>query len=302
MENTKKVNQKELIELRQELNALKSLVRGQSSSSSSNMHPSCRGSRPRRSDTCNTRDAPQHKYEHPYYATKPLQGSFVPWGASSASIFTPGQSCKYRTNQQKFISNASTTSSSFNAQASSSKCGNDKEERPIKRPKTVNAVDEGSSMKFSEGDILVAAVHDAGDTTNEGESESSFTIAQPLLEHTYNQKGKQPAIVAAASMQDNTDDKANNHAPEAKDEQDREAQTSLPVSIKPLKVLIWECKITDATTSEFLVTVNALINSGAVLVLISEKVVSCLGLQRHPLPRPMSITTATLAIPRTMNT
>ncbi|KAJ3561343.1 hypothetical protein NP233_g10249 [Leucocoprinus birnbaumii] len=52
-ENAKKVNQKELLELRQELNTLKSLVKGQPSSSS-NTISSRRGGRPRRSDTRDT--------------------------------------------------------------------------------------------------------------------------------------------------------------------------------------------------------------------------------------------------------
>ncbi|KAJ3561342.1 hypothetical protein NP233_g10248 [Leucocoprinus birnbaumii] len=222
--------------------------------------------------------------------------------------------CKYRTNWQKceapipscreyrpvsykVLSNSSTTSSSTAAQASSSKRSNDKEERPNKRPKTVNAVEEleGSSMEFSEGDIIVAAIRDAGDTTDEGDSESLFTIARPPLKRTYNRKGKQPATVAATSMQDDTDEEGDTGVTENNAEQSREAQSSSPVSIKPPKVLIWECKVTDAITSEFPVTVHALIDSGAALVLISEKVVSRLGLERHPLPRPMSITTATRA-------
>ncbi|KAJ3567660.1 hypothetical protein NP233_g6218 [Leucocoprinus birnbaumii] len=345
-ENVKKVNQKELLELRQELNTLKSLVRGQSSSSS-NTTSSRRGGRPRRSNTRDTRDVrelPQHKYTHPYYATKPLQGSFIPWGAMSASIFTPGQSaktdapprlteeehailtehdgcnvcrrfkCKYRTNRQKceapipssreyrpvsykIVSNTSTSSSTTTAQASTSKRSNDKEERPNKRPKTVNAVEEleGSSMEFSEGDLIVAAVRDAGDTTDEGDSESLFTIVRPPLKRTYNRKGKQPATVAAVSTQDDTDEERDTHDTENSAEQGREAQTSSPVSVKPPKVLIWECKVTDAITSDFPVTVHALIDSGAALVLISEEIVLRLGLERHPLPRPMSITTATRA-------
>ncbi|KAJ3572578.1 hypothetical protein NP233_g2990 [Leucocoprinus birnbaumii] len=345
-ENAKKANQKEILELRQELNALKSFVRGQPSSSST-VNSSRRGGRPRRSDTRDTRDArelPQHKYDHPYYATKPSQGSFVPWGASSASIFTPGQSakadapprlteeerailtehdgcnvcrrfkCKYRTNRQKceapipssrnyrpvsykVLSNVSTTSSSTTAQASSSRRTNDKEERPNKRPRTVNAVEEleGSSIEFSEGDIIVAAVRDAGDTTDEGDSESSFTIARPPLKRTYSRKGKQPVTIAAASTHDDTEDEGDHRATENATEQGKDVQSSSPVSKKPPKVLTWECKVTDAITSEFPVTVHALIDSGAALVLISEKVVSRLGLQRHPLPRPMSITTATRA-------
>ncbi|KAJ3566677.1 hypothetical protein NP233_g6852 [Leucocoprinus birnbaumii] len=171
------------------------------------------------------------------------------------------------------------TSSSTATQASLLKCSNDKEERPNKYLKMVNAVKEleDSLMEPSAGDIIIAAIQDAGDATGEGDSESWFTIVQPPLKCMYNRKEKLPATVAAASMQYGTGKEGDTRMTKNNAEQSREAQSSLPVSIKLPEVIIWECKVTDAITSEFPVTVHVLIDSGAALVLISEKVVSHLG-------------------------
>ncbi|KAJ3576959.1 hypothetical protein NP233_g65 [Leucocoprinus birnbaumii] len=74
---------------------------------------------------------------------------------------------------------------------------------------------------------------------------------------------------------------------------DNARPTAVPNTAQPPKTLRWECKVMGS--EEFPVKTRALIDTGASISMIHERLATKLGLERHTLKEPMSITTATNA-------